>query len=308
MRKIKFEYKITLIYLMIGGAWIIFSDQLIYSLSDNTNVLTELQTYKGWLYVTITAILLFFLIKKHLIKLRKAEQKAVESNRLKSAFFQNISHEIRTPMNSIIGFSNLLESEGLSKKETSEYVANITTSSNQLLYIVDELMDISLIESGNMKVNPGKVNLNQLLDEIHSSFTPLIKNNIQFVLGKELSDKLSIIRTDEIKLRQIISNLIANSNKYSDEGTITLSYKLHGNEIEVCVSDTGIGIPKELQQHVFERFRQVNNSKKKLNKGVGLGLAICKGNVELLGGKIWLESEPDKGSSFYFTIPYIKAE
>ncbi|MCY1718814.1 HAMP domain-containing sensor histidine kinase [Prolixibacteraceae bacterium Z1-6] len=308
MRKFKFEYKITIIYLIVGGAWIIFSDKLIASLTDDNSVLTEMQTYKGWFYVTITAILLFFMVKNHLLKLRKAQQEAVESNRLKSAFLQNISHEIRTPMNSIIGFSNLLETENVSKQETSEYVANITTSSKQLLKIVDELMDISLIETGNMKVSQDKVNLNLLLDDIYNSFTPLIKNKIQFAVKKGLSDERGTICTDEMKLSQIISNLVTNANKYSEEGSITLSYLLQNNEIRFCVSDTGAGIPPQFHKQVFQRFRQLNTSETKINDGVGLGLSICKGNVELLGGKIWVESNPGKGSSFYFTIPYLKAE
>lgn len=308
MNKIKFEYKITAIYLIVGGIWIIFSDKVIDSFSDDKAILTQMQTYKGWFYVAVTAVLLFYLLKGHLIKLRKAEREAVESNRLKSAFLQNISHEIRTPMNSIIGFSSLLESEELSKKEASEYIKHITTGSNQLLYIVDEMMDISLIESGNMKVNLTAVNLNQLLDDIYSSFTPLIKSEIEFIMEKGLSNESILIRTDEVKLRQIISNLITNSNKYSEKGTIKLTYTLHDNNIQFCISDTGIGIPHEYQKHVFDRFRQVDDSVKKLNDGVGLGLAICKGHIELLNGKIWLESEQGKGSSFFFTIPYLKAE
>lgn len=308
MPKFKFEYKITIIYLLVGCAWIVFSDKLIHTLSDEKEVLTQMQTYKGWFYVAVTAILLFLMVKNHLIKIRRAQREAVKGNRLKSAFLQNISHEIRTPMNSIIGFSNLMEQESTTNKIQAEYAGNISKSCNQLLYIVDELMDISLIESGNIKVYPGTFNLNQLIDDIQHTFKPLIKSNIQFETKKGLTDELSNIRTDNSKLRKVISNLITNANKYSEKGTILLSYKVIGKEIQFCVSDNGMGIPYQSQPDVFERFHQANDTKKKLNDGIGLGLAISKGYVDLLGGKIGFESEPLKGSSFYFTIPYNKAQ
>ncbi|WP_346861397.1 HAMP domain-containing sensor histidine kinase [uncultured Draconibacterium sp.] len=303
MHKIKFEYRITVIYLLVGGGWIIFSDKFVQSLTSNNAVLTELQTYKGWFYVCVTAILLFFMVKKHLLKIRKAEQEAIKSNELKSAFLQNISHEIRTPMNSIIGFSDLLQFEDLSQKNRQEYTTNIINSSNQLLSIVDELMDISLIETGNMKVYESRFNLNQFLDEIVASFHLTLKKEIEFSIEKGLSDELSTIKTDEHKLRQVIQNLLTNSNKYTETGKIILTYSVSNEEIKFCIRDTGIGIPHELKELVFERFRQINESNKKLNDGVGLGLAICKGHIELLNGKIWLESEAGKGTSFYFTIP-----
>jgi signal transduction histidine kinase len=303
MHNIKFEYRITVLYLLIGGVWIIFSDKVVQSLTSNNAVLTELQTYKGWVYVSVTAILLFILVKKHLLKIRKAEQEAIKSNELKSAFLQNISHEIRTPMNSIIGFSDLLQFEDLTQKNKQDYTTNIINSSNQLLSIVDELMDISLIETGNMKVYESRFNLNQLLDNIVASFNLILKKEIEFSIEKGLSDESSTIKTDEHKLRQIIQNLLTNSNKYTETGKINLKYSVTDNEIKFCIRDTGIGIPQELQKHVFERFRQINESNKKLNDGVGLGLAICKGHIDMLNGKIWLESEAGKGTSFYFTIP-----
>lgn len=303
MHNIKFEYRITVIYFLVGGAWIIFSDKVVQSLTSNNAVLTELQTYKGWFYVSVTAILLFILVKKHLLKIRKAEQEAIKSNELKSAFLQNISHEIRTPMNSIIGFSDLLQFEDLTPKNKQEYTTNIINSSNQLLSIVDELMDISLIETGNMKVYESRFNLNQFLDDIVASFNLILKKEIEFSIEKGLSDELSTIKTDEHKLRQIIQNLLTNSNKYTDAGTIKMSYTVINSEIQFCIRDTGIGIPHDVQNHVFERFRQVNESNKKLNDGVGLGLAICKGHIDILNGKIWLESKAGKGTSFYFTIP-----
>jgi signal transduction histidine kinase len=303
-KKMKFEYKISLIYLIVGSTWIIFSDNLLNSLTSNLSILTELQTYKGWFYVVITAILLFFLLKKHLQKLRHAEQEAIKSNRLKSAFLQNISHEIRTPMNSIIGFSELLDNKESSEEEKSEYIKNVTFSSNQLLYIVEELLDISLIESGNAKLYQNKLNLNQFMDDVYYSFTSHVKNSIEFRMQKDLPNESSIIYTDEGKLRQIVLNLLTNANKYTNTGSIELNYWKEDDLLKFSIKDTGIGIPNELQADVFERFQQAHNDHKRLYEGVGLGLAICKGNIDLLGGKIWLESEPEKGSTFFFNIPY----
>jgi signal transduction histidine kinase len=247
---------------------------------------------------------LFFLLKKHLQKLRHAEQEAIKSNRLKSVFLQNISHEIRTPMNSIIGFSELLDNKEASEKEKSEYIKNVTCSSNQLLYIVDELLDISLIESGNAKLYQNKLNLNRFMDDVYHSFTSLVKNSIEFRMQKDLPNESSIIYTDEGKLRQVVLNLLTNANKYTNTGSIELNYWKEDDLLKFSIKDTGIGIPKELQADVFERFHQAHNDHKKLYDGVGLGLAICKGNIDLLKGKIWLESEPDKGSTFFFNIPY----
>ncbi|MDX1285155.1 MAG: ATP-binding protein [Draconibacterium sp.] len=300
----KFEYKVTLIYLLIGGAWIIFSDKFLLTITGDQEMLTEFQTYKGWFYVATTSVLLYFLLKKHLKRLRKAESKAVKSNRLKTAFLQNISHEIRTPMNSIVGFSELLKSEELSETETKQYIKLINRSSYQLLNIVNDLLEISMIETGNIKLNEKNFHLNSFLDELISTFIPLVKKDINFSVTKGLDDESCTIRTDDHKLRQVLNNLLTNANKYTDKGNIELSYKIEDKSIKFSVKDTGIGISKELQSQVFNRFHKVHDEKERLYDGVGLGLAICKGNIDLLKGEIGVESEPDMGSTFYFTIPF----
>jgi len=302
---IKFEYKITAVYLILGGIWILFSDNLLFLLFNDGEVLTQMQTYKGWFYVAITSLLLYSLLKKHLVKIRTAEKKAIENDRLKTAFIQNISHEIRTPMNGIIGFAGLLKSEGLNEKQKSQYLDIIIKSSEQLLNIVNAVLDMSLIESGSLSTLKSKVSLNEIMDDLYQSNISLIKQDITFTIHKGLKDKESNITTDNIKLRQVLQNLVSNAIKFTEQGAIEMGYNLKGNELEFYVKDTGIGIDTEMHNNIFVHFFQTEKGIEKLYEGVGLGLAICKGNIDLLKGRIWLESEPGKGSTFFFTIPFI---
>ena len=304
MQKLKFEYRIITGYIIIGGVWIIFSDKILNYFIKDPDLLTTIQTFKGWFYVLITAILFYSLLKSHLVKIRNAEQKAIDSDRLKTAFLQNISHEIRTPMNSIVGFSELLKDSNTTETEKTEYLEMISKSSNQLLNIVNEVLDISLIETGNISINKKRVSLNNLLDELYLSYKFLINTDISFSVRKGLPDQQSIILTDVIKVRQVLNNLLDNAIKFTEKGYIRLGYSLVNDDLEFCVEDTGIGIDELSQVRIFERFHKVEQDGLRLYEGVGLGLAICKGNIELLKGKIWMESEPGKGSIFFFTIPY----
>ena len=308
MRKIKFEYKITVAYAIIGGVWILFSDKLLLVFIGNSEGLTRMQTYKGWFYVIITALLFYSFLKRHLVKIREAEQKAKENERLKTAFLQNISHEIRTPMNGIIGFTGLLNNDDLSEEQKKQYLEIITTSTNRLLKIVNDVIDISLIETGTDQSYEGRLHLNNFLDELYSSTMPLMKGEIELVMTKGLSDDLSIILTDEAKIRQVMNNFISNAIKFTDKGYIRFGYVLKDEMIELFVEDTGIGIAPSLHTKIFEAFHKADIGISKLYEGVGLGLAICKGNAELLGGKIWVKSELKKGSVFYLLIPYNRAD
>jgi signal transduction histidine kinase/ActR/RegA family two-component response regulator len=304
MKKLKFEYRIIAGYILIGGLWIVFSDKILNYFIKDADLLTRIQTFKGWFYVLITAILFYSLLKSHLVKIRNAEQKAIDSDRLKTAFLQNISHEIRTPMNSIVGFSGLLRDKKISEEEQTEYLEMIAKSSDQLLNIVNDILDISLIETGNIGLNVKMVHLNNLLDEIYLAFKPSIKNTISFSVNKGLPDASSIIVTDAVKVRQILNNLLNNAIKFTDNGQIRYGYSLKNDELEFFIDDTGIGIKSDFHEKIFELFRKVGTENRRLYDGVGLGLSICKGNIDLLKGKIWLESEPGKGSRFFFTIPY----
>lgn len=305
---VKFEYKITIAYLLIGGLWILFSDQLVGIMFNEPSVILKIQTLKGWFYVLLTGILFFLLLKHHLEKLRKAEQRARESDRLKTNFIQNISHEIRTPMNGIIGFTELMKEKNLTDAEKDEYLRIISDSSALLFNIVNEVLDISLIESGTQKVNYTKVSLNDLLDEVFLSFNTIVKNEIEFSAEYGAERGSDIIRADEVKIEQVLRNLISNSLKFVEKGYIKFGYRIKDGVVQFFVEDSGIGIKKDMQQHIFERFTKDDLEKTKVYEGVGLGLAICKGLVGMMGGNIELESEPGKGSVFSFSIPLILDE
>jgi PAS domain S-box-containing protein len=245
--------------------------------------------------------------KKRIFKdLMDAKEHAEESDRLKTAFLHNISHEIRTPMNAIVGFTSLLESPELSVEARKQYINIIHQSSNQLLSIITDIVDISNIETGRTKVTPEKVNLNSLFRNIYEQFYFRAKiENISFTIKTPIEDESAFILSDEIKLIQVLSNLLNNSFKFTSEGYIDCGYKVENDLISFWVRDTGIGIPDSERERIFERFYQVENSTTHKTGGTGLGLSISKAYVELMGGKIWVVSQPGDGSSFYFTIPYI---
>lgn len=237
-----------------------------------------------------------------------AKEKAEESDRLKTAFLHNVSHEIRTPMNAIIGFSSLLSDPELSKAEHLQYVDIISQSSNQLLSIINDIVDIANVESGQVKLNIMELNLNSALFILNEQFS--YRDNQSKILIKlttGLRDDEAIIVTDRTKLIQILTNLIANSLKFTKQGQIDFGYVLKDGFLEFFVRDTGIGISNDHIGKIFDRFYQVDGAVSRQYGGTGLGLSICKAYVELLGGKISVESEPGIGTTFIFTIPYLPA-
>lgn len=303
MKKIKFEYKFLLSYLLLGGLWILFSDKLLLSLVDNSETLSMFQTYKGWFYVLVTAVIFFVLIRKHLIKIRTAEQKAIQNDQLKTMFIHNISHEVRTPMNGIVGFSDLLGSnDEVNEKEYRFYVDNIIKNSQQLLSVIDNVLEISIIDSGNVNIKRNQVMLDRFLEELERNFRVMLKTAETFRIESPSLEKSPVITTDELRLRQIFNNLIGNAIKFTQAGEIVVGYQVHAHEIMFYVKDDGIGISPENQVVIFERFKQSEGVVDRYG-GTGLGLAITKELVTLLGGTIWVESQPGKGSVFYFTLP-----
>ena len=248
--------------------------------------------------------------KKTEIELIAAKEKAEESDRLKSAFLANMSHEIRTPMNGILGFADLLKDSKLSGEEILEYISLIEKSGARMLNIINDIVDISKIESGQMNVNITESNINEQLDYICTFFRPEVEQKgMNLLVKNSLPSKESVVQTDREKVFAILTNLIKNAIKFSDKGTIEFGYILKQTgepaELEFFVKDQGIGIPSNRQQAIFERFIQADIGDKRAYQGAGLGLAITKSYVEMLGGKIWLESEEGIGSVFYFTLPYL---
>ncbi|MBK7175008.1 MAG: PAS domain S-box protein [Bacteroidales bacterium] len=238
-------------------------------------------------------------------ELIKAKDQAQESDRLKSAFLANMSHEIRTPMNGILGFSELLKRPNLTGEQQKEYIRIIEKSGARMLNIINDIIDISKIEAGLITVEIEESNINEKLNYIYSFFKPQAdEKGIYLFVGKSLPDNQVCIKTDNEKFYSIITNLVKNAIKFSHNGVIEFGYQLKGEFLEFYVKDSGIGIPIDRQEAIFERFIQADIAGKMAYQGAGLGLSISKAYVEMLGGNIWVESEEGTGSTFYFTLPY----
>lgn len=242
-------------------------------------------------------------------KLIKALEKAEESDKLKTAFLQNISHEIRTPLNAISGFTDLLSDPNLSPQTQSEYIKIIQNSSSRLTSIISDIITISALETNQEELRYSNVCINSIIGELNAVFEQQASQKGPILYSKRvLNEEQANVLTDRTKVTQILSNLISNSIKFTNEGFVEFGCVLKGNSLEFFVKDSGIGIEPEFHEKIFERFRQADRSINRLYGGTGLGLAISKAFVDLLGGKIWLNSEPNKGSVFYFTIPYKRAK
>ncbi len=236
--------------------------------------------------------------------LRIAKEKAEESDRLKSAFLANMSHEIRTPLNSIIGFSELLTDPDFDKEQQGDFIQSIIENGRNLLTILSDIMDISKVESGSVTVNRHPVEVNHLISDIVREFAFKAKEKrIDFRVDTANANQQIAINSDGSKLRQILINLTSNALKFTHQGYIEIGYRLIENQIQFHVKDSGIGISKQYFEQIFERFRQIESAHTRKYGGNGLGLAISKSFVELLGGKIWVESIVNQGSTFYFTTP-----
>ena len=262
--------------------------------------------------------------EKLAVELIAAKEKAEESDRLKSIFLANMSHEIRTPMNGILGFAELLKEPELTGKLQHEYIGIILKSGTRMMNIISDIMSISKIESGHMGIFLSEMNINEQMEELHTFFKPEAEQKgLQIFLKNNLDSEETIVKTDRDKVYAILTNLIKNAIKFTNKGSIEFGYGSTGSpsgsvsepvELKFYVKDTGIGIPPEKFEMIFERFRQGSESLNKKYEGAGLGLSISKAYVEMLGGKIWIEKAPapeaidsnrdGKGTTIYFTIPY----
>ncbi len=253
-------------------------------------------------------------LKKTLEELRKtnkqlvgARSKAEESDKLKSAFLANMSHEVRTPMNGILGFASLLKDSALSKKEQIEYIEIIQKNSKRLLNVIEDLIDISKIESDQIDIKLLPTSLNKVFSDLYLIYKqPIECKGLEIRNNTSSKIKDCVIYTDQAKLTQVLSNLLSNAVKYTKCGYIEFGYSFERNDVLFYVRDSGIGIPQGLEKTIFERFRQADLSPFSEAEGSGLGLSISKAFVEKMGGKIGVKSQVGQGSEFYFTLPFIE--
>ena len=243
-------------------------------------------------------------LKEINVSLSVAKKKAEESDNLKSAFLANVSHEIRTPLNSIVGFSSLLIEPDLNDETKKMYADMIESNTESLLVLIDEIIDLSKIEAQQLTLKMQDFSIDALIEELFAIFNQGHQNiSVEIRTIKLYPDKELFAFSDRVRLKQVFVNLLTNSLKFTDSGFVEMGYSQSENgEIVLYVKDTGIGVKKEHHQEIFNRFRKLNENKGRVYRGTGLGLAITQKLVELLGGKIWLESEPGKGSTFYFTL------
>ncbi|MCT4586289.1 MAG: ATP-binding protein [Carboxylicivirga sp.] len=241
-------------------------------------------------------------LKKINVELKKAIEKAGESEKLTKSFMANISHEIRTPMNSILGFAQILEEELHDNELLKYYAQTIVNNGNQLLAILNNIIEVAKMDAGVTKPLLTSFSAKQIIRDSIELFSYKLENNIDIINQSETIDNDIQLTSDRVLVQRVLNNLISNAIKYTPEGSVTISYSTSGNCLIFEVADTGLGIDTENQASVFKPFWQATNSSS-INEGAGLGLAISKMAVEILGGEIWLDSEIDKGSTFYFSIP-----
>ena len=256
------------------------------------------------------------LLRKESVELLLAKQRAEESDRLKSAFLTNMSHEIRTPMNGILGFTDLLSEPQLDDRDQQKYLGIVKKSAARMFNLINEIVEIAKIESGQTEVVYKEINLQDQIDHIFYLLKPEAdRKNLYLSIAIGIQVPGAFIRTDGEKLYAILTNLVKNAIKYTEKGSIQFGYNLRSAvsseltsqpaEIVFFVKDTGIGIPANRQKAIFDRFVQADIEDTEARQGAGLGLSIAKSYVEMLNGRIWVESEPGKGSMFYFTLPYL---
>ncbi len=251
-------------------------------------------------------------LRKLLEHMEELKERAEQSDKLKSTFLANMSHEIRNPLNTILGFTELLErKKNIPEDRKEKYIKSINVSGRSLLRLINDIIDIAKIEAGQLELNFSVCELNSLIDDLEAFFNMDLKNKsntaVELIVEKDVKGRDYSIQTDVVRLRQVFNNLVHNALKFTDEGYVKIGYKIEEDVVEFYVEDTGVGIPEDKLNDVFDRFKQVESSRTEFG-GTGLGLAISKNLVELLGGKISATSELDKGSRFSFFLPIEEPE
>lgn len=263
---------------------------------------SEIQ-YKGK-KARVTAVRDITIHKKIEEELKKAKEKAEQSDNLKTTFLQNLSHEIRTPMNGIMGFSEFLKNPSLTFDQQQSYIEIINNCSKQLLSIINDIIEISKIENGMVTINENIFNINALLEDLYYYFKPQAQEkNLKLEYFSPYANTEAKVIGDQSCINQVLSSLISNAIKFTNHGYVRFGFEQKHNGLLFFVKDTGVGIPKAFHSTIFERFKQIDTSSTRTSGGLGLGLAIAKTYVTEMGGEIWLESETGQGSTFFFQLP-----
>lgn len=256
--------------------------------------------YIGLIFCLMIIFAFITTIKKNYVR---EYERAKMSDRLKSAFVANLSHEIRTPLNAIVGFSSLIAESDVKEVDRKMYEDQIVRNSDYLLNLIEDIIDVSKIESNQLNVKIESVDIVPVIYRVVQSFRLTIPANKKVHVVAECHTERMIIRVDQLRFEQILRNLLSNAVKFTDEGFIEVSCERSNDFYTFSVKDTGIGIHIDHQKIIFDRFMKIDNSKQHLYRGTGIGLFLSRQLVEIFGGKIWVESEVGKGSNFYFTIP-----
>jgi signal transduction histidine kinase len=245
--------------------------------------------------------------KKTEIELINAKEQAEISDRLKSAFLANMSHEIRTPMNGILGFTKLLDTDNLSDEKRKKYILFIKKNTTRLLNQINDILDISKIEAGQVNIFLREFNINEQIENVYNFMLPEAESKGLILKSqKGIEDSKAFISCDREKFYAILLNLVKNAIKFTNTGSIEFGYYIIRETLFFYVHDTGVGIEESHKKNIFERFSQTDTGYKQSKQGTGLGLAISKAYVEMLGGRIWVENRSGEGSSFFFTLPYLQ--
>jgi signal transduction histidine kinase len=311
--RLSFSFKISFLYLIFGALWILFSDKLAFIITQDSVQIINIQTVKGWFFILVTATLLYIFVRREIKKrnklieqLQHANKRARESDELKTAFLGNLSHYIRTPMNSILGFAELLEQRNIDNEKRNRFYNLINQQSQHLLQFINNIVEVSKIQSGQLIITKKYFHLNASLKLL---FRGLLleqteKNpKVQFNFEPGLPDGKDILFSDEDKIKHVLTNLITNAYNATKSGEVSFGYTLETNKIVFFVRDTGNGISDNIKRYIFKGFVFPAPSELKLTEGFGLGLYLSSGLVSLLNGKLWLGYSGPEGSQFCFSIP-----
>lgn len=311
--KIPFSFRIAIVYIVLGALWILFSDRMVLNITEDPIQIQQISTYKGWFYVVTTGILLFFLIRREIrrrnevtLQLQIEKKKAEEADRLKTAFLSNLSHYIRTPMNSILGFAELLQESDLDEENQHVFLSYIHERSYHLLNTLNNIIEISKIQEGQLTLNYKPFSMNNLIDTLHQTANlELIQKNKPVVLEihKELENEDDLLNSDREKVMQILSTLLSNAINFTTTGKIDIGYQLQNNSVHFYVSDTGKGIAEETQKTLFTNYLYHTSATCNVGEGAGLSLFLAAGLSKLLGGTLRLEWSSPHGSKFCLSIP-----